>query len=478
MKNIFDLFVAIPRCRTPRLRTVTAAVLAVAFAAAPAGAYERLEGTLDQSDIYPGTRHTFVVTLPDGYDAVGADTAALYVGLDGILCDAPAVFDRLHAAGKMPATVGVFLQPGTVQDAAGRTVRWNRSNEFDATDSLFATFLDTELLPAVRRLTDARGHAVRFTDRPGRRMIFGLSSGGIAAFTAAWHRPDLFGMVFTGCATLVPMRGGHNLQAVVRKHEPKPLRLMIQDTYHDTWNPLFGSWYEANVLMAGALQFAGYDVRTDWTEGVHSVSGSAAIFDRVMEWMWATDSIPVGTTANNFLNPLLIPGRGWERITDAGASIRKSTGDVAKTAATPALSVGAGIRQALWPDSSILAKTEPGTNFIKQYIVSPEGEHLYGQRFYWLHTYDNSVLPVGGMAFDGAGNLWAVTGAGLQIADQNGRVRGILDLPRGIDPTCTAISLTDGMVTLFDADGKPAWRRALHLVAPVAGSRPASQGPA
>lgn len=426
-------------------------------------AYERIDGCLDNSTIYPDTRHTFVVTLPDGYDAVGADTSALYVGLDGILCDAPAVFDRLHASGKMPATVGVFLQPGTVTDAAGNVVRWNRSNEFDATDSLFATFLETELLPAVRRLTDARGHAVRFTGRPERRMIFGLSSGGIAAFTAAWHRPDLFGLVFTGCATLVPMRGGHNLQAIVRKHEPKPLRLMVQDTYHDTWNPLFGSWYEANVLMASALQFAGYDVRTDWTEGVHSVSGSAAIFSRVMEWMWSTDSIPVRPTANNFLEPLLVSGCGWES---------------AEGAPVVELSAGAGMRRAQWPDSSVLAQTEEGTNFVKQYIVDPDGRLRAGQRFYWLHSYDNSVVPVGGMAFDGAGNLWAVTGAGLQIADQNGRVRAILGLPRGIDPSQTGLTLTADSAVLLDAAGRPAYWRALRLTPPVAGRRPASQGAA
>ena len=33
------------------------------------------------------------------------------------------------------------------------------------------------------------------------------------------------------------------------------------------------------------------------------------------------------------------------------------------------------------------------------------------------------------MAFDSKGNLWTVTDAGVQICDQNGRVRAILMIP-------------------------------------------------
>lgn len=439
------------------IRTLT--ILALCTSALTAQAYEQIEGQLTDSKIYPGTTHTFTVTLPDGYD--GSEPAALYVGLDGILCDAPRVIDRLHAAGEIPAVIGVFLQPGVVYGADGEVLRYNRSNEFDATDSVFATFLERELLPAVEALSSASGKAVKLSHNPANRMIFGLSSGGIAAFTAAWHRPDLFGKVFTGCATLVPMRGGHNLQAIVRKHEPKPLKIVLQDTYHDTWNPLFGSWYEANVLMASALEFAGYDVTTDWTEGVHSVSRANEIFPEVMRRMWApgTDTITAGKTANNFLHPLLVEGEGWTA-----------------TEAPFVPGTGAGMRRAVWPDGTVAAYSEPQSNFLMQSLVDADGKEYAAQRYYWLHTYDNKMVPVGGMAFDGAGNLWCVTGAGLQICDQNGRVRAILELPRGLDVASTSIALTDGAAML--TDGKQTWRRPLNITAPAKGQRPKSQGPA
>ena len=74
-----------------------------------------IDGVLEESAIYPGTVHTLQVYVPDQYD--GKEPAALYVGLDGVLCNAPQVMDSLIAEGKMPCTIGVFLQPGVIKDA-------------------------------------------------------------------------------------------------------------------------------------------------------------------------------------------------------------------------------------------------------------------------------------------------------------------------------------------------------------------------
>ena len=66
--------------------------------------------------LYPGTERDVEVYVPDAYD--GRQPACLYVGLDGILCNAPNVMDSLIAAGKMPVTIGVFVQPGVIKDNA------------------------------------------------------------------------------------------------------------------------------------------------------------------------------------------------------------------------------------------------------------------------------------------------------------------------------------------------------------------------
>ena len=409
-----------------------------------------LADTLRGSDIYPSTVHAFQVSVPDGYD--GSEAAALLLGLDGILCDAPQVIDSLSARGVMPLTIGVYLQPGVVYDAQGEVVRYNRSNEFDATDGRFARFLESELLPAVERLVTPDGRPVRLSSDPSRRCLFGLSSGGIAAFNAAWHRPDLFGRVFSGCGTFVPMRGGQNIQAVVRKHEPRPIRVFLQDGFSDSWNPLFGSWYEANRLLASALEFAGYDCAFDWAEGGHSVRRATEIFPEVMTWLWrpGLDARPTG---NDLLAPLLVDGEAWQKC------------------GLPDRDISFGGLSAIYPDGSLEASPEPGSNFLNQTLLSGNGASYATQRFYWLHSYDNSDAGVSSMAFDGEGNLWVASSAGLQICDQNGRVRGILSLPA----PSGKIAILDGWVIYSLPDGT-VYRRRLNVKAPTPGVRPMSQG--
>ena len=231
------------------LRPFTAVLAALSGLAA--AAYQSFSFTIDGSEIYPGTSHEVTFTLSDGYRA--DSSAILYLGLDGILCHAPQVFDSLVSAGVMKPVVGVFLQPGVIRDnSSDRVLRYNRSNEFDAITPSFATVLESEVLPAVA----AHNDTVCWSAHPADHVIFGLSSGGIAAFNAAWHRPQMWGNVFCGCGTFVPMRGGEQLQVWVRKAEPRPIRVFLQDGFSDTWNPLFGSWFEANRMLASVRRSA------------------------------------------------------------------------------------------------------------------------------------------------------------------------------------------------------------------------------
>ncbi len=432
-------------------QTVAITLLTIGTLCAHAG-HTVIEDTITGSSIYPGTVHTLKVTVPDAYSP--QTPAALYLGLDGILCNAPAVLDSLMAVGDIPVTIGVFLQPGVVYGDDGAVLRYNRSNEFDATDDRFATFLATEVLPVVETITTDDGRPIRFSADPRDRTIFGLSSGGIAAFVAAWHRPDLFGKVFSGCGTFVPMRGGNDLEAIVRKHEPLPLRIFLQDGFSDTWNPLFGSWYEHNRLLASALEFAGYDCAFDWAEGGHSVRRATEILPNVLKWLWSSDH-DKRPTSNDLLQPLLANDSGWEAIDPNRCPQFASA-------------------RAVYPDGRLAAAPQSGSNYINQEIIDSEGNSIYSQPFYWLHSYENGALNINSLAYDGDGNLWVLTRAGIQICDQNGRVRGILRLPLDFDAENGKISINDGVVYIID--NKDCYARCIRVTAPVKGSRPASQG--
>lgn len=430
-------------------RIITAIICAAAVLSAMA--YERVELRLENSEIYPETTHDIIVTIPDGY--ISGNPAAVYIGLDGILCNAPSVIDSLSAAGAMPPAIGIFIHPGVVRDSTGTVLRYNRSNEFDSTDGRFAHFLESEIFPSVDSLKLPGNRFLKLTDNPDERMIFGLSSGGIAAFTSAWNRPDLFRRVFCGCGTFVPMRGGHELQVLVRKTEPKPIRIFLEDGYSDAWNPLFGSWFEANTLLASALRFAGYDCDVDWHEGGHSVSGAARIFKDVMKWMWRDYPQPItkGTTSNDMLAPLLDEASEWENAEELPLK---------------------GSPKAIYPDSALIAEPIPGSNWLSQTLLDSQGHRHASQQFYWLHSPENRLLKIGGMAFDGNGNLWVVTDAGLQICDQNGRVRAILIMPHDIDVTRCGIVIDDKNVRI------DRYSRRLNVTPPKSGTKPASQGQA
>lgn len=418
---------------------------------------------------YPGTVRTCQVYVPDQY--LGDKPACLCLMLDGVKYDAPALLDSLIASGDIPVMIGVFVNPGVITDAKDNVVRYNRSNEYDMTDDRFVSFLEYELLPKVESLKTADGRTIWISKDGNDRMITGASSGGIASFVAAWHRPDLYTRVFSAVGTFVPFRGGQNLQAIVRKTEPKPLRIFLQDGSNDAWNPLFGSWFEANQMLASALRFSGYDCDFDWSDGAHNGKRAAVIFPKVMKWLWRgwPERIVAGSTQNDLLSPLLISGSEWSKCTMSFPSVSKKL----------KLPKGASVPTAVYPDGSIAVVTMPNTNCLWQYVVNQDGKLVDGQRFYWLHSFDNSQLLVADMQFDDQGNLYVLTNAGLQVCDQNGRVRGFLNLPYGDEVVNSSRIMIGGgfiRISISCKDSMCAFQRPFNVHPAVKGVSPKSQG--
>ena len=270
--------------------------------------------TINDSKIYPGTEREILVYVPQQY--TGDKPACLLVCMDGILYDATTVMDNLIASGEMPVTIGVFVNPGVVYDEEGEVVRYNRCKEFDSTDDLFVQFLEQEVLAKVEGMQTESGKTIRLSNDANDRAITGASSGGIAAFTAAWNRPDLFSRVYTTVGTFVAMRGGHEYPAIVRKTEPKPLRIYMQDGWYDVWNPIFGEWFEYNLLMESAFNFAGYEVFHKWDRGNHSIKYGTLAFPDAMRWLWKgyPAKVQKGWSNNGMLQEILIAGEDWREV--------------------------------------------------------------------------------------------------------------------------------------------------------------------
>lgn len=303
-------------------RTLLLLLLALSlFAAAPAANCaddvpkgEVKQYTFSQSKIFPGTVRDYWVYVPKQYDP--AKPACLYVNQDGIQFNAPAVFDRLIHAKEMPFTVGVFVRPGVVKALDPKTAldRFNRSYEYDGLGENYARFLLDELLPEVEKKTTEDGRPIRLSKDGNDRAIGGSSSGAICAFTAAWERPDAFHRVFSAIGTYVGLRGGNDYPTWIRKFEPKPIRVFLQDGSADL-NIYGGDWWMANQEMERALAFAGYEVNHCWGLGGHEGKPATQIFPDAMRWLWKDWPAPVKAgRGSQQLREILIPGEEWQLV--------------------------------------------------------------------------------------------------------------------------------------------------------------------
>jgi gluconolactonase len=276
---------------------------------------ELLKLTFANSKIFPGTTRTVTVYVPRQYDP--AKPACVYVNQDGVQHNAPVVFDNLIARGELPVLIGVFVTPGVVAAAnpEASLPRFNRSFEYDGLGDNYARFLLEELLPFVETQKTSDGRAIRLSSSGNDRAIGGQSSGAIAAFTAAWERPDAFTRVFSAIGTFVDLRGGARYPSLIRKTEPKPLRVFLQDGSNDN-NHYGGDWWMANQMMQRALTYAGYEVNHAWGEGGHNGRHATSLFPDAIRWLWQNWPQPVkaGTLPAERIGQILIPGENWELV--------------------------------------------------------------------------------------------------------------------------------------------------------------------
>jgi sugar lactone lactonase YvrE/enterochelin esterase-like enzyme len=271
--------------------------------------------TFDQSKIFPGTVRDYWVYVPRQYDP--QKPACVYVNQDGIGYNAPAVFDELIHKKEMPVTIGVFVMHGRVKAPSDKALdRFNRSYEYDGLGDSYARFLLEELLPEVEKKSTADGRKVRLSHDGNDRAIGGASSGAICAFTAAWERPDAFRRVFSAVGTYVGLRGGNVYPTLIRKFEPKPLRVFLQDGSGDL-NIYGGDWWMANQEMERALTFAGYEVKHAWGTGGHNGEHATQVFPDAMRWLWQDWPAPVKAGAGSpQLKEILLPGEDWKLVAD------------------------------------------------------------------------------------------------------------------------------------------------------------------
>ena len=275
------------------------------------------EKLIHTSKIYDGLKSEYWIYVPAQYDA--NTPVALMVFQDGggyISRDGnnPAlnVIDNLIAQKKIPVMICVFINPGDISGSAGtpsynqakaysdkwqRTIKDSmRSILYDTVSDRYDRFLHDEILAEVSAKYNIRKDSYS-------RGITGLSSGAICSFNAAWQMPDQFSRVISWIGSYASIQwkedpaiadGGQDYPEKVLHESKRNIRVWLQDGSEDLENQ-YGSWPLANLRMANALKFKGYDFHLSFGKGTHNSGHGAAEFPEEMVWLWR-DYDPAKTT--------------------------------------------------------------------------------------------------------------------------------------------------------------------------------------
>jgi enterochelin esterase-like enzyme/sugar lactone lactonase YvrE len=275
--------------------------------------------TFASSAIFPGTTREVTVFIPAQASSPSSTAKPLcvYVKTDGYNPKEKLLMETMIAAKEMPVTVGVFVRPGEVPAPMKGTIgRRNRDYEYDGVSDDNVRFLTDELLPFI-----AKEYQLKLSTDGNDRCISGGSSGGIAAFTAAWHRPEAFSRVYAASGSWVAFRGGHEFPTMVRKYEAKPIRAYLTTATHDMENAA-GDWFLLDQEMDKALKFSGYDYFFRIVDGRH-VAGYMDFWREAMAYLWRgwPERVQAGPSAPR-AQDFLVPGESWQPVAEGFKSTR------------------------------------------------------------------------------------------------------------------------------------------------------------
>ena len=157
-----------------------------------------------------------------------------------------------------------------------------RGLEYDTMSDRLARFINDEVLPAVLANAEIKAAypKLAFTSNPWGRAVIGCSSGGAAALSMGWFRPDLFRRIIAYSGTFVDQQDDdapeeakfplgaweyHSGMKLIETSEKKPLRIFTHVSENDLRakdaEETYHNWVMAGERTATALKAKGYPQR-------------------------------------------------------------------------------------------------------------------------------------------------------------------------------------------------------------------------
>ena len=205
---------------------------------------------------------------------------------------------------KLPAFIVVAVENG-----GNDGKKSERGLEYDTMSDRYARFISDEVLATVVRNPNIKAAYPRIaiTENPWGRATMGCSSGGAAALTMGWFRPDLFRRVIAYSGTFVaqqdedapdaakyPMGAWeyHSGMKLIENSEKKPLRIFThvseKDLRSDDPDETHHNWVMAGKRTEAALKAKGYNHRFVFSLGTGHCDGR--VFQQTLAdtlvWVW------------------------------------------------------------------------------------------------------------------------------------------------------------------------------------------------
>lgn len=249
---------------------------------------------LAASKIFPGTDKTLergkkpvrverkiTVYIPAAYkDGTKAPVLVIHDG-PGPLKWISHALDNLTISKDPQRTLPAFVAVA-VENGGNDGKNSERGLEYDTMSDRLARFIHDEVLPAVLNHSGIKAAYPHFalTDDPWGRAVIGCSSGGAAALTMGWFRPDWFRRIIAYSGTFVDQQDDdapeeaqyplgaweyHSGKKLIETSEVKPLRIFTHVSEKDLRNndpeETHHNWVMAGLRTEAALAKKGYHHR-------------------------------------------------------------------------------------------------------------------------------------------------------------------------------------------------------------------------
>src|SRR5437899_7149016 len=178
---------------------------------------------------------------------------------------------------KLPAFIAIAVENG-----GNDGKKSERGLEYDTMSDRLARFINDEVLPAVLAHAEIKAAypKLALTQNPWGRAVIGCSSGGAAALTMGWFRPDLFRRIIAYSGTFVDQQDDdapeeakfplgaweyHSVMKLIETSEKKLLRIFTHvsenDLHPNEPEETHHNWVMAGKRTAAALEAKGYQHR-------------------------------------------------------------------------------------------------------------------------------------------------------------------------------------------------------------------------